>query len=82
MCLLFVNFGNGFFHISYAVTRMTYVPGVITSTLFYLPLALYATRFAIEHHDVDGYRLPLAFALGTFVSFAPFLHVWAMMAIS
>ena len=78
LALLFTNFGNGFFHLVHSVIHMQYVPGVVTGTLLYLPLALLAMRHAVEHKDVDAGRLLLAFALGTAASFAPFLHVWLL----
>lgn len=74
--LLFVNFSNGFFHLVHSVTHLTYVPGVVTGTVLYLPLGLLATRYAVSHHDINGPRLLFAFFLGTAVSFAPFVHIW------
>jgi hypothetical protein len=78
LALLFVNFGNAFFHLVASVTRMEYVPGVVTATLLYLPLALLATRHVVVRNDVTAPRLLFSFALGTAASFAPFLHVWAL----
>jgi hypothetical protein len=74
--LLFLNFSNGYFHLVYAVTKMAYMPGVVTGTVLYLPLGLLATRHAVRHDDVGGPGLLLAFALGTAASFLPFLHIW------
>jgi hypothetical protein len=74
--LLFLNFGNGFFHLVHAVTHLTYVPGVVTGTLLYLPLALLATRFAVVRNEIGTPQLLLAFFLGTAASFAPFVEVW------
>lgn len=74
--LLFVNFGNGFFHLVFSVVRQAYMPGAITGTLLYLPLALLATRHAVRHDGIGASRLLLAFAMGTAASFLPFIHVW------
>jgi len=76
--LLFVNFGNGFFHLIQSVIHMSYVPGTVTGTLLYLPLAILATHFAVERGDIDRKRLLLAFGLGTAASFLPFIHVWLL----
>ncbi len=76
--LLFVNFGNGFFHLVHSVTHLTYVPGVVTGTGLYLPLGLFATRYAVARNDVSGPQLLLAFSLGTAASFAPFIHIWVL----
>ncbi len=76
LALLFLNFSNAFFHLVYSVTQMTYIPGTVTGTLLYLPLALLATRFAISRNDIGNLRLLLAFGLGTCASFAPFFHIW------
>ena len=78
LALLFVNFGNGFFHLIYSVTQMTYMPGAITGTVLYLPLGLFATKYAVTHGHVDDRKLLLAFALGTAASFLPFIHVWLL----
>lgn len=78
LTLLFVNSGNGFFHLVYSVTQMDYLPGAVTGTLLYMPLALLATRHALLNGDVTATQLLRAFAIGTAVSFAPFLHVWMM----
>lgn len=74
--LLFVNFSNGFFHLVYSVTHLTYVPGVVTGTLLYFPLGLLATRYAVLRNDINASKLLLAFFLGTALSFAPFIEVW------
>jgi len=79
LATLFINFANAFFHLVYSVTQLSYLPGVVTGTLCYLPLALLAARFAILRGDVDARRLLLAFAAGTAASFAPFLHVQALL---
>jgi hypothetical protein len=79
--LLFVNFGNGFFHLVYSMTQMGYIPGVVTGTVLYMPLGLLAARHAVRNNDVDGPRLVLAFALGTITSFLPFIHVWTAYAL-
>jgi len=76
--LLFVNFSNAFFHLVHSVTHMLYVPGTVTATLFYLPLGLFATRYAVTHHHINAPRLLLSFILGTAVSFTPFVHVWIL----
>lgn len=76
--LLFINFGNGFFHLVHSVTHLTYVPGVVTGTLLYLPLGLFAARYAASRNDIDGPRLLLAFAAGTALSFSPFIHIWVL----
>lgn len=78
LALLFTNFANGYFHLVYAVTRFEYAPGVITSACLYLPLGLFAARFAVRNDDVNAPKLFLAFALGTFASFLPFLHIWVL----
>jgi hypothetical protein len=74
--LLFINFGNGFFHLIYSVVRQAYLPGAVTGTLLYLPLALLATRFAVRRDALDATRLLLAFAAGTAASFLPIIHIW------
>jgi hypothetical protein len=76
LALLFTNFGNGWFHLTYAVTRFSYNPGVVTGTLLYLPLAVLALRHAVRAGDVGTRQLLGAFALGAAVSFVPFLQVW------
>ena len=76
LALLFVNFSNGFFHLVYTVTKMAYIPGVVTATLLYMPLGLFATRHTVKHNDIDGAHLLQAFAIGTLTSFLPFIHVW------
>jgi len=78
LALLFTNFANGFFHLVHSVIHMSYVPGALTGTLLYLPLGLLAARYAVLRGDLDAKRLMLAFALGTFASFAPFIHVWLL----
>lgn len=75
---LWINLANGFFHLIYSVTQMTYIPGTITGTVLYLPLGLLACYFAAARRDIDGGKLLLACALGTCVSLAPFLHVWLL----
>lgn len=79
--LLSLNLSNGFFHLVASVTRLVYVPGAVTGTLLYLPLGLLAIRHAVRNDDVDAPRLLLAFFLGTLLSFAPFLHLWALLAL-
>jgi len=76
MALLFVNFGNAFFHLVHSVVNMVYVPGVVTGTLLYMPLGLFAVRFAVRRDDITGAKLLLAFAAGTAASLLPFIHVW------
>jgi hypothetical protein len=78
LALLFVNFGNGFFHLIYSVTQMTYMPGAITGTFLYLPLGLSATKYAVAHGHISDRTLLPAFALGTAASFLPFIHVWLL----
>ncbi len=78
LLLLFINFSNGFFHLVYSVTQMTYLPGVITGTLLYLPLGLLAAGYALVHRDVSRYWILIAFYTGTFAGFLPFIHVWLM----
>ena len=79
--LLFVNFGNGFFHLVYSVTQMVYLPGTVSGTVLYMTLGLLATRHAVKNDDVDVPRLLLAFVLGTIASFLPFIHVWIAYAL-
>lgn len=74
--LLFVNFGNGFFHLVYSITQMVYIPGAATGTVLYLPLGLFAARHAIKNNDIGGPGLLAAFTVGTAASFLPFVHVW------
>lgn len=76
--LLFLNFSNGFFHLIQSVIHMSYVPGAVTGSLLYLPLAMLAVYFAVERGDIDRKYLLLAFGLGTAGSFIPFIHVWLL----
>jgi len=78
LAVLFINFGNGFFHLIESVIHMKYVPGAVTGTLLYIPLALLATHFAVARGDVNRGRLLLAFSVGTAASFIPFLHIWLL----
>jgi hypothetical protein len=76
LSLLFLNFANAFFHLIYTVTKMEYMPGVLTGSFMYFPLTLIAVRFAIRHDDIKNRELLLAFFGGTLMSFLPFIHVW------
>jgi len=76
LALLFLNFSNGLFHLVYSITQMTYMPGTVTGTVLYMPLALLAARHAIRNNDIEAPGLLLAFAAGTALSFLPFIHVW------
>ncbi len=78
LAVLFVNFGNGFFHLIESVIHMRYVPGAVTGTLLYLPLALLAAHFAVNRREVSAAALLGAFFLGTAASLMPFLHVWLL----
>lgn len=78
LALLFINFGNGFFHLIYSIAHMAYVPGTVTGTLLYLPLGLLALRHAVMHGDITLAKLLLAFTVGTAASLLPFIHVWLM----
>ena len=78
LTVLFLNLSNGFFHLVYSVTRMSYVPGTVSGTVLYMPLAILAARHAAKHDDITAARLLLAFFLGALASFAPFLHLWLM----
>jgi hypothetical protein len=75
LALLFLSSANGFFHLTHTVSHWTYVPGTVTGTLLYLPLALLAARFAVRRNDVGAPGLLAALWLGTAVSLAPFVHV-------
>lgn len=76
LALLFLTFGNGWFHLTYAVTRFTYNPGTVTGALLFIPLGLFGLRHAIRADDVTPRQLVAALALGTAASFAPFVHFW------
>ena len=78
LAVLFINFGNGFFHLIESVIHMKYVPGAVTGTLLYLPLGLLAMHFAVVRGDIDRSRLLLAFSVGTAGSFIPFLYIWLL----
>ena len=75
LAVLFIHFGNGFFHLIESAIHMKYVPGAVTGTLLYLPPGLLATHFAVARGDVGRGRLLLAFSIGTAASFIPFLHI-------
>ncbi len=75
IALLFMNMSNGYFHLTYSITRFVYVPGVITGTLLYMPLALLAVRYAVKNNDISAGKLIIAFTAGSAASFAPFFHV-------
>jgi hypothetical protein len=79
LAMLFINSANALFHLAYSATRGEYVPGAVTGALCYLPLAFLAARHAVVHRDVDARRLVLAIAVGTLASFAPFIHVLALL---
>jgi hypothetical protein len=79
LAALFINSANALFHLAYSATQLTYVPGTVTGTLLYMPLAILAARYAVVHRAVDARRLVLAFAVGTLASFAPFIHVLALL---
>lgn len=78
LALLFVNFGNGFFHLIQSVIQMSYVPGAVTGTLLYMPLGMLSVFYAVERQDIDRKHLLLAFAVGTAGSLIPFIHVWML----
>lgn len=81
LAVLFINVGNGFFHLVESVVHLRYVPGAVTGSLLYLPLGLLATHFAVSRGDIDRARLLLAFGVGTALSFLPFIHVWLLHAL-
>jgi len=78
MIPLFATLTNGYFHISYAIATRSYVPGVVTSLLLYLPL----TGWAAYHFATDGelgpWQLALAWALGVAVNVPVFLNGWRL----
>lgn len=82
LTLLFVNFGNGFFHLVHSAIHMRYVPGMITGTVLYLPLCVLAVHFAAARGDINRNKLLLAFCFGTAASFLPFTHVWLLYLLS
>lgn len=71
---VFVIYANGFFHITYAITRMKYNPGLVTSVVIMLPLGMSVAHVFSNNGDVTQPGLALAILVGTLLSGAPILH--------
>jgi hypothetical protein len=78
---LSIHAANGLFHLGWSASHGTYVPGAVTGTLLYLPLAILAARFALARGAVGPGRLALAAGTGAIVSLAPFAHVLLAIAL-
>jgi hypothetical protein len=69
---------NGFFHVSFTLSRQRYSPGTVTGVLLYVPLGLGSIALVVSQGQATLPQLAAAVYLGILGSAIPFFHGWRM----
>lgn len=64
LCITSILAVNAYFHIKATIVSKTYSPGLFTSVLLYIPLALYGNWFFISNRSVNWITAVLCFLPG------------------